>query len=47
MRCGAYPLLPAFFFFVVIIIVDEVAIFTGLAFVFFVVLFVRIIGDEV
>src|SRR6266480_916634 len=41
----AYPLLLVFFF-VVIIIVDEVAIFSGLAFFFFV-LFVCIIGDEV
>ena len=44
---GTYLLLLVFFFVVVIIIVDEVAIFTGLAFIFLVVLFVRIIGDEV
>ncbi len=41
-------LLVVFFvFFVFIIIVDEVAIFPGLAFVFLVVLFVRVIGDKV
>ena len=36
-----------FVFLVVIIVVDEIAIFPGLAFFFLVVLFVRIIGDEV
>src|SRR6266566_816324 len=47
-RGGACLLLLVFFFvFVVIIFVDEVAIFSGLSFVFLVVLFVRIIGDEV
>src|SRR6266478_3142355 len=41
-------LLPVFFIvFLVIIVVDEVAIFSGLAFFFLVVLFVRVIGDEV
>src|SRR6266851_7643632 len=41
-------LLVVFFvFFVFIIIVDEVAIVSGLAFVFLVVLFVRVIGDKV
>jgi hypothetical protein len=45
---GACLLLLVFFFvFLVIIIVDEVAIFSGLVFFVFVVLFVRIIGDEV
>src|SRR6266436_5200727 len=45
---AACLLLPVFFFvFLVIIVVDEVAIFSGLAFIFLVVLFVRIIGDEV
>src|SRR6266404_4267684 len=45
-RGGACLLLLVVFFFVfvVIIFVDEVAIFSGLSFVF---LFVRIIGDEV
>src|SRR6266849_4226621 len=47
-RRGACLLLLVFFFvFFVIIIVDEVAIFPGLDFVFLVVLFVRVIGDEV
>src|SRR5712692_6977727 len=47
-RGGACLLLLVFFFvFLVIIVVDEVAIFSGLSFVFLVVLFVRIIGDEV
>jgi 8-oxo-dGTP diphosphatase len=40
-------LFVVFFVFVVIIIVNEVAIFPGLDFVFLVVLFVRVIGDEV
>src|SRR6267143_825894 len=43
---GACLLLLVFFFFLVVII-DEVAIFPGLALVFLVVLFVRVIGDEV
>src|SRR5258707_4894819 len=48
-RGGACLLLLVVFFFVfvVIIFVDEVAIFSGLSFVFLVVLFVRLIGDEV
>src|SRR6266567_1802444 len=47
-RGGACLLLLVVFFFVVlVIIVDEVAIFSSLAFIFLVVLFVRIIGDEV
>src|SRR5467141_886414 len=47
-RGAAVLLLPVFFIvFLVIIVVDEVAIFSGLSFVFLVVLFVRIIGDEV
>src|SRR5882724_5122158 len=47
-RGAAVLLLPVFFIvFLVIIVVDEVAIFSGLAFIFLVVLFVRIIGDEV
>src|SRR2546427_10614570 len=47
-RGGACLLLLVFFFvFVVIIFVDEVAIFSGLSLVVLVVLFVRIIGDEV
>jgi hypothetical protein len=48
-RRGPRRLLFVFFFIflVVIIIVDEVAIFPGLAFVFLVVLFVRVISDEV
>src|ERR1700686_2873669 len=48
-RGGVCLLLLVVFFFVflVIIFVDEVAIFSGLSFVFLVVLFVRIIGDEV
>jgi 8-oxo-dGTP diphosphatase len=40
-------LLIIFFVFLVIIIVDEVAIFSGLFFLFVVVFFIRIIGDEV
>jgi hypothetical protein len=46
---GACLLLLVVFFFVflIIIVVDEVAIFSSLAFIFLVVLFVRIIGDEV
>jgi len=44
----AYFLLLVFFFvFFFIIIVDKVAIFPGLVVLFLVVLFVRIIGDEV
>jgi len=47
-RGAAGLLLPVFFIvFLVIIVVDEVAIFSGLDFIFLVVLFVRIIGDEV
>src|SRR5260370_40419911 len=48
-RPGAACLLLLVFLFVflVIIFVDEVAIFSGLSYVFLVVLFVRIIGDEV
>jgi hypothetical protein len=48
-RGGTRLLLLVFFFlfFLVIIIVDEVAIFSGLSLFFLVVLFVRIIGDEV
>src|SRR6266480_122505 len=47
-RGGACLLLLVVFFFVVlVIIVDEVAIFSSLAFIFLVVLFVRIIGDEI
>src|SRR5258708_41616 len=48
-RRGASLLLLVLFFvfLVVIIVVDEVAIFPGLAFVFLVVFFVRIIGDKV
>src|SRR5437667_249946 len=46
-RGGACLLLLVFFFvFVVIIFVNEVAIFSGLSFVFLVVLFVRIIIDQ-
>jgi hypothetical protein len=40
-------LLVIFFVFLVIIIVDEIAIFSRLFFLFLVVFFVRIIGDEV
>src|SRR5712664_4243129 len=48
MRRGASLLLLVLFFvFLVIIVVDEVAIFPGLALVFLVVFFVRIIGDKV
>src|SRR6266849_2604118 len=46
-RRGACLLLLVFFFVFFVIIVDEVAIFPGLDFVFLVVLFVRVIGDEV
>src|SRR5216684_7691552 len=48
-RRGASLLLLVLFFvfLVVIVVVDEVAIFPGLAFVFLVVFFVRIIGDKV
>jgi len=46
-RGGACLLLLVFFFVVLVIIVDEVAIFSSLAFIFLVVLFVRIIGDEI
>src|SRR5260221_13947772 len=48
-RGRAYLLLLVFFFvfLLLLIVVDEIAIFPGLAFVFLVVLFVRIIGDEV
>jgi hypothetical protein len=48
-RGGACLLLLVVFFFVFLVIIffDEVSIFPGLAFIFFVVLFVRIIGDEV
>src|ERR1700694_1632610 len=44
---GCRLLLVLFFVFLVIIVVDEVAIFSGLALFFLVVLFVRIIGDKV
>src|SRR5712664_3620345 len=49
MRRGASLLLLVLFFvfLVVILVVDEIAIFPSLAFLFLVVLFVRIIGDEV
>jgi hypothetical protein len=40
-------LLVLFLVFLVIIFVDEIAIFAGLVFFVFVVLFIRIIGDEV
>src|SRR5436190_23388750 len=46
-RGGACLLLLVFFFVVLVIVVDEVAIFSSLAFIFLVVLFVRIIGDEI
>jgi hypothetical protein len=47
-RGGACLLLLVFFFvFLVIIVINEIAIFSGLSFVFLIVLFVRIIGDEV
>src|SRR5258708_19322230 len=46
-RRACLLLLVFFFVFLVIIIVDEVAIFPGLAFVFLVVLFVQVIGDEI
>src|SRR5216683_3837902 len=46
-RRGVCLLLLVVFFVVIIIIVDEVAIFSGLAFIFLVVLFVRVIGDNV
>jgi hypothetical protein len=48
-RRGAGPLLLVFFFvfLVIIIVVDEVAIFLGLFFFVLIVLFVRVIGDEV
>src|SRR5258707_3474687 len=48
-RCGAACLLLLVFFFVflVIIIVDQIAIFSWLVFFVIVVLFVRVIGDEV
>jgi hypothetical protein len=45
---GTCPLLLVFFLvFLVIIVVNEIAIFAGLVFFVFVVLLVRIIGDEV
>jgi hypothetical protein len=47
-RRGTCPLLLVFFLvFLVIIVVNKIAIFAGLVFFVFVVLFVRIIGDEV
>src|SRR6266478_6434401 len=46
-RCGGACLLLLVFFFVFIIIVDQIAIFSWLVFFVIVVLFVRVIGDEV
>jgi hypothetical protein len=48
-RGRAYLLLLVFFFvfLLLLVVVDEIAIFPGLAFVFLVFLFVRIIGDKV
>jgi hypothetical protein len=48
-RRGACLLLLVFFFvfLVIIVVVDEVAIFLGLFFFVLIVLFVRVIGDEV
>jgi len=48
-RCGGACLLLLVFFlvFLVIIVVDKIAVFAGLVFFFVVVLFVRVIGDEV
>jgi hypothetical protein len=48
LRRACFLLLVAFFFvFFVIIIVNEIAVFLGLVVFFLVVLFVRIIGDQV
>src|SRR6266403_4423060 len=46
-RGRAYLLLLVFFFVFLLLLLDEIAIFPSLAFLFLVVLFVQIIGDEV
>src|SRR5258708_23321989 len=47
LRRARFLLLVFFFVFLVIIIVNEIAVFLGLVVFFLVVLFVRIIGDQV
>jgi hypothetical protein len=44
---GRLLVVVLFVFFFVIIVVDEVAVLAGLAFFFLIILFVRIIGDEI